>query len=213
MTDPSLRAALDVVREHWDRSARDREGDHAKVDTSPGAQRLRFRVLVEATDPRGRSILDVGCGLAHLHDHLAGRSIEADYAGIDVSPEMIARARAAHPHLRLECAELGSWDPGRRFDLVVAVAIHNVRVPRGRELLEACLRRQFELCDVAAHVSLLSDRYPGFAPEIQAWRVEEILGLALEVTPHVAVRCDYLPHDFSLTLHRRPLAERSSDVP
>ncbi len=209
MSGANLRSSLDRVRDHWDRSAREREGEHAKVDTSPGAQVLRFRVFVEATAPGGRSVLDVGCGLAHLHDHLASRSIDVDYTGIDLSPEMVARARSRRPHLRLECAELGSWDPGRRFDLVVAVGIHNVRVPRGWDVLAACLRRQFELCEVAAHVSLLSDRYAGFAPEIQPWRVEDVLSLAFEVTPHVSLRADYLPHDFSVTLHRRPLTDRT----
>jgi len=80
-------------------------------------------------------------------------------------------------------------------------------MPGGRELLRRVTRRQFELCRRAAHVDLLTDRYPGFDPHIQSWRVEEVLTLALSITPYVALRHDYLPNAFSVTLYREPLID------
>lgn len=68
------------------------------------------------------------------------------------------------------------------------------------------------MCRVAAHVSLLTDRYTGFASHIQPWRVEEILTLALDITPFVALRHDYLPNDFSVTLYRQPLIDTRTDL-
>jgi SAM-dependent methyltransferase len=41
------------------------------------------------------TVLDVGCGPGHLTDHL--RSLGVDARGIDLVPEFIAHARAAHP--------------------------------------------------------------------------------------------------------------------
>jgi SAM-dependent methyltransferase len=40
-------------------------------------------------------VLDVGCGPGHLTDHL--RSLGVDARGIDLVPEFIAHAQAAHP--------------------------------------------------------------------------------------------------------------------
>jgi SAM-dependent methyltransferase len=41
------------------------------------------------------TVLDVGCGPGHLTDHL--RSLGVDARGIDLVPDFIAHARAAHP--------------------------------------------------------------------------------------------------------------------
>ena len=89
---------------------------------------------------------------------------------------MVARAREKFPAARFETADLLTWADEPRFDFVVAIAIHNVRVNGGRELLEKLTRKQFALCRRATHLSLLTDRYEGFAAHIQPWRAEEILG-------------------------------------
>lgn len=44
---------------------------------------------------RPGAVLDLGCGPGHLTDYL--RSLGADATGIDVVPEFIAHAQAAHP--------------------------------------------------------------------------------------------------------------------
>ena len=46
------------------------------------------------TIPRGK-VLDLGCGPGHLTAHL--RSLGVDASGIDMVPEFVAHARAAHP--------------------------------------------------------------------------------------------------------------------
>ncbi len=93
------------------------------------------------------------------------------------------------------------------FAGTLAIAIHNVRFGGAEELLVATMRRQFELCTRAAHISLLTDRYQGFADHILPWRAEQVLGFALEISPNVVLRHDYLPNDFSVTLYREPLID------
>ncbi|MER7893491.1 class I SAM-dependent methyltransferase [Micromonospora sp. NPDC094482] len=63
---------------------------------------------------RPGTVLDLGCGPGHLTDHL--RSLGADATGIDLVPEFIAHARAAHPG--------GSYQLGSFEEL--AVADHSV---------------------------------------------------------------------------------------
>jgi SAM-dependent methyltransferase len=55
-------------------------------------------------------VLDLGCGPGHLTDHL--RSLGVDAAGIDLVPEFVAHARAAHPG--------GSYHLGSFDDLALA---------------------------------------------------------------------------------------------
>jgi trans-aconitate methyltransferase len=54
---------------------------------------------------RPGKVLDVGCGPGHLTEYL--HSLGADATGIDLVPEFIAHARAAHPHIPFH---LGSMD-------------------------------------------------------------------------------------------------------
>ncbi|MEH0844226.1 methyltransferase domain-containing protein [Micromonospora sp. CPCC 205711] len=46
----------------------------------------------------GGPVLDVGCGPGRITGHL--RDLGLDVAGLDLSPGMVAQARAAHPDLR-----------------------------------------------------------------------------------------------------------------
>ncbi len=49
-------------------------------------------------------VLDIGCGVGRVTSYLHERGL--DVRGIDLSPEMIAIARSAHPHLAFEVASM-----------------------------------------------------------------------------------------------------------
>jgi SAM-dependent methyltransferase len=196
-----------ALQRFWDERAASSATDAERVDSNRRSQRMRFESFVLTHDLVGRSILDVGCGVGDLYGHLRDREIACDYLGVDLSSQMIARCREKYPDGKFEQANILEWADEPRFDYTIAVAIHNVRVDGGRELLERLTRKQFALCRVATHLSLLTDRYAGFAPHIQPWRAEEVLTMALAITPWVTLRHDYLPHDFGITLYRKPYIE------
>jgi SAM-dependent methyltransferase len=213
-TPEDLSAASREVQKYWDERARSASDDCLRVDSSKRAQRMRFETFLLSHDLQGKSVLDLGCGVGDLWAHLTRRGIKCEYFGLDLSVEMIARCRERFPGVAFESANILNWNPGRQFDYVVSFGIHNnVRLENGRELLALMTRKQFDFCSEAAYVSLLTDRYPAdFAPHMQAWRAEEILGLALEITPYIVLRHDYLPNDFSVTLYRKPLIDTRRDL-
>lgn len=57
-------------------------------------QSARFAVLTGIAPELGR-VLDVGCGLAHLHAFLKARGYTGSYHGVDIVPEFITHANAA----------------------------------------------------------------------------------------------------------------------
>lgn len=63
-----------------------------------GRQETRFRSLTRhiSTEENG-TILDFGCGLAHLKDYLDEHKFGAGYHGVDVVPEFIERCRTKFP--------------------------------------------------------------------------------------------------------------------
>lgn len=203
---------LQQAQTYWDKRAAEAATDCEKVEQSQRTQRMRFEVFVLNHNLNGKSLLDVGCGTGDLWAHLRARGIRCDYTGVDISAEMVRRAQERFPGVRFACRNILEWTPDEPFDYTIAVGIHNIKVDGARELLENVTRRQFELCRVATHISLLTDRYSGFAPHIQPWRAEEILALALNITPYVVLRHDYLPNDFSVTLYREPLIDTRTDL-
>ena len=96
--------------------------------------------LLSLVPQSARTVLDVGCGMGRLTAKLATNS--RSVVGIDLSPEMIARAREkVHQGLSFLCDDFLIHDFGpQKFDCVItAAAIHHVPIdlgfPRLLELL------------------------------------------------------------------------------
>ena len=88
---------------------------------------LRREVLARALaaaafDPRGRRVLDVGCGTGFFTAYYLGRG--ADVTGVDIAPTSIERLRARHPQARFLLADVseveleGTWDLVNAFDVL-----------------------------------------------------------------------------------------------
>ena len=76
-----------------------------------------FRLLI----PPGMRVLEAGCGQGDLLASLApSRGV-----GVDLSPAMIERARARHPHLEFVCGDAHDFDPGETFDYVICSDLLN----------------------------------------------------------------------------------------
>jgi SAM-dependent methyltransferase len=212
VTRTDLEPTIEALEQYWTNRARGARDDCDCVEQSLRTQRMRFEAFITTHDLMGRSVLDVGCGAGAFWEHLKTRGIDCEYVGVDLSPAMIERCRARFPDVRFECANILDWEPTQGFDYSISIGIHNIKVPGAWEILLATTRQQYALARIAAHVSVLTDRYQGFAPHIKAWRAEEILTMALEVTPYVLLQQHYLPNDLGVTLHRQPIIDTRRDL-
>jgi 2-polyprenyl-3-methyl-5-hydroxy-6-metoxy-1,4-benzoquinol methylase len=114
----SLRALLTLQDELF------RRVDLLAVDLDGGVH-AKHRIMryhdffVDRIRP-GESVLDVGCGKGELAYDLTQRA-GARVTGIDVNREALAfaRSRFASDGLELVEADGRTWDPGRRYDVVI----------------------------------------------------------------------------------------------
>ncbi|MFA1547688.1 class I SAM-dependent methyltransferase [Actinomadura chokoriensis] len=92
MTETATRDAYDAVAVLYADTFRD------ALDDMPLDRALisAFADLVRGRGP----VVDIGCGPGRVTAFL--HSLGVDAAGIDLSPAMIAQARAEHPHLRFD---------------------------------------------------------------------------------------------------------------
>jgi trans-aconitate methyltransferase len=74
----------------------------------------------------GERILDFGCGTGDLAAEIS--KSRADVVGMDISPEMIGRARNKYPNLAFYCADGTKWRPEHLFDAIFSnAALHWIK--------------------------------------------------------------------------------------
>ena len=102
----TTRTAYDTVAVNY------AEQQNAALDDRPldRAMLVGFAQLVLGPDgdPDARAVADLGCGPGHVTAHL--RSLGLTARGIDLSPAMVAVARAAHPDLRFDEGSMTALD-------------------------------------------------------------------------------------------------------
>lgn len=97
----------------------------------PARVGVRHRVMAEVIREKEETVylLDFGCGLAHMLDHIDRQWIK--YYGLDVTPELINHCREKHPDVTFylldilderQCAKLAD------FDYIVANGVFTERL-------------------------------------------------------------------------------------
>lgn len=185
----------------WDR----RESQHA-----------RFSLAVDAFEFQGRSVLDVGCGLADFREFLDLRGITpASYTGCDINADLLERCRALRPGDAFHQANLLLDDvPGAPYDVVALFGVVNFRFREfsNEDFARGMIRRAFEHCREAVVIDMLTAENDTSYPRedfVYYYDPAEMLKFAFSITPHVCLRHDYrsIPQrEMTLVLRRRPWA-------
>lgn len=111
------------------------------IEKDFSGQAKRIADAVRRARPHARTILDVACGTG-LHAQYLSEVHGFEVDGIDLSPQMLAKARTRCPRGRFEVADMTSFSLGRRYDgmLCMSASIaYSVTIPRLREAM-ACMR-------------------------------------------------------------------------
>ena len=93
---------------------------------------------IKGVDPR--VIVDLGCGPGNSTAQLRQRFPSAAITGIDASPAMIEKAKAADISAKFEIADVAQWLPGKDVDLVFSNALFQW-LPDHMLVLERIFRR------------------------------------------------------------------------
>src|SRR5260370_2629314 len=92
---------------------------------------------------RAERVIDLGCGPGNSTELLVARYPDAEVIGLDSSPDMLAQARARLPKCAFIEADLATWPPPERTDLLFANAPFQwlpVHPPCLRPPLQRCTR-------------------------------------------------------------------------
>lgn len=166
------------------------------------SQIKRFEILADIGVSAGDSLLDVGCGLADLYEWLQKNKPGVNYSGIDITPEMVTRAKARFPDVDLSNATI--FDPkysGKLYDYVVASGIFFFRKENPMDYMVRVINSMFRISRKGIAFNSLSawakDRTDG---EFLA-DPYDVIEYCRTLSPYVKIRHDYHPSDFSIFLY------------
>jgi len=117
---PGRELSLDPGRSRFERM-------YANLFGAPAnGLRIRLRRVLPATDGACRAILDAGCGSGVFSFELAKRHPQAQVTGVELEPDLVARAnriaeRAGLANCRFQQGDVTKLDFRGEFDLVVSV--------------------------------------------------------------------------------------------
>lgn len=170
------------------------------------SQYLRFKIISEMVNLEGKSILDVGCGLGDFAGWLNSMGISVIYTGLDFTPGLINQAVRNYPTSNFIHGSIldQSLMAGMKFDIVIASGIFYTYSADGNAWFNSAVSRMWTLCNEGIVFNSLSDwsdkkdRGEYYADPIAT------IEFCKNLTSFIALRHDYHPRDFTVSLLKRP---------
>lgn len=165
-------------------------------------QILRFEILFRGLNPKGKTILDVGCGLGDLIDYL-DKVTNGDfyYIGVDIAEKLITSAKEKYfrPNVKFYVGDV-FLDVFNPVDITVLSGALSFKTTGIEDYAYETMKRMFELSKEAACLNFLS-KYVDFEAEKNQHYIPEIMFMkAKEFTKRVVIYHDYPLYEFTIQL-------------
>lgn len=174
----------------------------AGVNWASGRQEIRFAKLTRHFKGRRFSVLDYGCGLAHMEPFIRAQFPDAIYIGADVTPDYINYNRAKHQ--RDFYLTSSPRDVPGEFDYVVMSGVIGMRYTERDEdhfaIVGDILKSAFGKARVAMAFNFMHDWVDFQRPASYHQNVGAMLAFArTELTPWLEADLSYLPYECTVT--------------
>jgi SAM-dependent methyltransferase len=205
-----------TLREHYESRLREHGDSHRGVDwpNRPDAEK-RYDVMLEliGSDATAASLLDVGCGLAHLYDRIVEKqwAKRLTYEGLDISPAFIAACRRKHPQLRFHEADILAPDaaflPARQYDYVVLNGVFTEKLAMSHAEMSGFFQRMlataYEFARKGVAFNVMSKHVDWERSDLFHLPFDEMAGFVTgKLTRHFVIRNDYGLFEYTVYLYR-----------
>jgi SAM-dependent methyltransferase len=168
------------------------------------SQNLRFDILFRGIDIKGKTILDVGCGLGDLIPYLESRyGQEFDYIGIDISENILKEARQIHERKNRKFILGDVFSSDLPFiDISILSGALSFKFPEVLEYAQETLNKMFLLSNEVVSMNFLT-KYVDFELEKnQHYQPEILLSWAMRVSKKTILFHDYPLHEFTIQIYK-----------
>ena len=195
---------IEIIKSYYEPKLAIDGPDYQKLGwESEDAQMLRFDALVLNVQLNGKSLLDVGCGLGNLQEHLLSKNISVNYTGIDILPQMVECAKAKNLPGEFHCIDVFEKHPfgNDSFDVIYASGMFNLNMGNNREFFGQALCEFSKLAREVIAFNLLDYRSPGREDTYYYFAPAEVVEIieSLHCRPKkVQIIEQYLNNDFTV---------------
>jgi len=181
-----------------------------------GRQNLRFRSLTNHIDVGAPcTVLDYGCGLAHLREFLLTNRFQASYIGVDIVPEFVASSAKRHPESTFF---LASEDGSLEFNVDHVVASGTFNIIEGDydnhwRAVRGALLKLFDCCSESLAVNFMTDQVDfqqdgafHIAPAV----VVNFIGSSL--SRRFSLDQTYMPYEYTVVAYKNARILRPDNV-
>ena len=202
---------LSLVR-HYESCLAKHGDSHLGVDWPNLEDALkRYQVMLGVTRGEPCTLLDFGCGAAHLLDFLVERQLDQiAYTGLDLSEEFVSLSKKKYPgHVFYQLDILEEQERAQlpRFDYIVANGVFTEKRGMSFEDMWSFVQRMvlavFERCDKGVAFNVMSKQVD--------WERDDLFHLPLdmlawfltkEVSRHFVIRNDYKLYEYTVYVYR-----------
>jgi len=169
---------------------------------SASSQRLRFDLLFRGLDPRGKTILDVGCGLGDLVTFLDLLTDgDFNYIGIDIAEKLIDHAAQSYPQTERKFMVGDIFSVSLpKIDIAVLSGALSLKVDNIDFYAYETMARMFTLSQEAACLNFLSKYVDFEAEKNQHYQPELIFSKAMQISRRVNLFHDYPLYEFTVQM-------------
>ncbi|MBO9536970.1 class I SAM-dependent methyltransferase [Herbaspirillum sp.] len=202
MTHDTNAGVQPTLVEQYQRAFAEHGDTPAGVMWPRGRQALRFDALTRHFPDKDFSVLDYGCGLAHLKAYLDQRCSQYEYLGADLVPEFVSAATAKYPEARVQLVQ-SYMDVSTPVDHIVISGTFNIIEGDDREAyikrVQAALMHLFGLARKSLAVNFMTDRVDFMQPQALHMNVEEMIAfMRRSLSPRLRLDESYMPYEFTL---------------
>lgn len=181
-----------------------------------GRQEDRFGVLTKMISKGQFSVLDFGCGLAHLKDHLSEKFSGFKYTGVDMIPAFVEECSKRHPdstfHLIRNFEEVRA-----EYDYIVLSGVFNVLYGgdayNQSEIVRETLRYLFTRTRRALSCDFMTDQVDFRQANAYHENVGSIFEFASRnLSRRIEINQTYMPYEFSLIIYKNDQIIRPDNV-
>jgi len=179
-----------------------------------GKQDVRFSVLLDCFEIKGKTILDIGCGFGDFLKYLPENT---QYIGLDIVSEFIEEARTRYANCetaRFYHSDFLDDDFKESADIAIASGSFNYRLDHTNsyEYIERAMNKAFLLTREAIAFNFLSSKVDYELEHAFHCSPEKILTMAYNLSRNILLRNDYMPFEFTIVVFKDDSFEKSDTM-
>jgi SAM-dependent methyltransferase len=202
------------IVEHYEDCLRKYGDNHLGVDWPKEEDALlRYKIMLEIiSENENCSLLDFGCGTAHLYDFILKNGCQnIKYSGLDISNEFIKACKQKYPDVNFICKDImESSEQIEKFDYIILNGVFTEKLELSFDEMFEYFKRMIELLYLKANKGIAVNLMTKHVD----WEREDLFHLPFdllasflksEISPNYVIRNDYGLFEYTVYLFKEPV--------